>query len=821
MADDGGDGLAVAPPIKPGPHLRHYPLYEEAKFIEEIVGVLKSKLSGPSPNIIPDDFRCPISLELMRDPVIVSTGQTYDRSCIEKWLDAGHGTCPKTQQVLTNTGCTALTPNYVLRGLIAQWCEGNGIESPQRESSLPNKTGLAFSSAECTKIGTSIQKLISGNPEDQRYAAGDIRLLACCNANIRAAIAEAGAIPLLVDLLSTPDLRTQEHAVTALLNLSICDDNKGSIITSGALPGIVHVLENGSMEARENAATTLCSLSISNENRVSIGRSGAIQPLVTLLREGTLRGKMDSAKALSILCTYQGSKVMQGNKEIIEKALRAGVVPPLVRLLTEPQGEVVYDGLIALWALTMDPDGLTAVGAAEAVPVLVEVIGSGSPQNKEWAAIVLVELCRGDQKYLVEALELGVMGLLVDLAQNGTNRLAWKLLKTTIKDPDGLTAAGATEAVPVLVEVIRRGSPQNKEWAAVILENFCRGDHKYLVEALELGVMGLLIDLAQNGTDRGKRKAWQLLKRMINRFVEQPMQAQAETGVIAADDRKRIADIRLSITEAGAIPLLVHLLARPNLHTQEHAIKALLKLSRCWNNKGSIITSGAVPKIVEVLKRGSMKARENAAATLFSLSVFAENKVTIGGFGAVPPLLTLLSEGTQRGKKDAALALLNLCLYRGNKGKAVRAGVVPALMQLLTEPQGGMVDEELARLALAMLAILSSHPDGKTAIGAAEAVPVLVKVIGSGSPMNKENATAVLAQLCSGGQKYLVEAQELGVVGRLVDLAQNGTDWGKTKALHLLERMKYRFVESRSRPKLKLMLKLGLRTSPRSNVVGV
>lgn len=28
--------------------------------------------------VIPDDFRCPISLELMKDPVIVSTGQVYE-----------------------------------------------------------------------------------------------------------------------------------------------------------------------------------------------------------------------------------------------------------------------------------------------------------------------------------------------------------------------------------------------------------------------------------------------------------------------------------------------------------------------------------------------------------------------------------------------------------------------------------------------------------------------------------------------------------------------------------------------------------------------
>ena len=100
-----------------------------------------------------------------------------------------------------------------------------------------------------------------------------------------------------------------------------------------------------------------------------------------------------------------------------------------------------------------------------------------------------------------------------------------------------------------------------------------------------------------------------------------------------------------------------------------------------------------------------------------------------------------------------------------------------------------MVDE-----ALAILAILASHPEGKSAIGAAEAVPVLVDVIGNGSPRNRENAAAVLVHLCTGDQQHLAEAQELGVMGPLVDLAQNGTDRGKRKAAQLLECMS-RFVE--------------------------
>ncbi|KAK6935878.1 Armadillo [Dillenia turbinata] len=359
--------------------------------------------------VIPDDFRCPISLELMKDPVIVSTGQTYERSCIEKWLEAGHCTCPKTQQALSST---VLTPNYVLRSLIVQWCEANGLEPPKRPNSQPNKTS-ACTPAERTKIEILLRKLTSGNPEDQRSAASEIRLLAKRNADNRVAIAEAGAIPLLIGLLSIPDSRIQEHAVTALLNLSICEDNKGKIISSGAVPGIVHVLKKGIMEARENAAATLFSLSVVDENKITIGASGAIPPLVTLLSEGTQRGKKDAATALFNLCIYQGNK---------GKAIRAGVIPTLMRLLTEPGGGMVDEALAILAILSSHSEGKSAIGAADAVPVLVDVISSGSPRNRENAAAVLVHLCSGGQQHLLEAQELGVMGPLVDLAHNGTDR---------------------------------------------------------------------------------------------------------------------------------------------------------------------------------------------------------------------------------------------------------------------------------------------------------------------------------------------------------------------------------------------------------------
>ncbi|KAH9627519.1 hypothetical protein KSS87_016233 [Heliosperma pusillum] len=361
--------------------------------------------------MIPDDFRCPISLELMKDPVIVSSGQTYERSCIEKWIAAGHNTCPKTQQTLQNS---SLTPNYVLRSLIAQWCEANGVDPPTRPGpTQPSRSPSACSAAERSKIDQLLQKLHFGNPEDQRAAAGEIRLLAKRNADNRVAIAEAGAIPLLVELLSIADSRTQEHAVTALLNLSICDDNKGSIINSGAVPGIVHVLKRGSMEARENAAATLFSLSVVDENKATIGSSGAISPLVLLLSEGNQRGKKDAATALFNLCIYQGNK---------GKAIRAGIVPILMRLLTEPGGAMLDEALAILAIISSHPDGKAAIGSADALPILVDVIGNGSPRNKENAAAVLAHLCSGDSSYLAAAQELGITAYLLEMAQTGTER---------------------------------------------------------------------------------------------------------------------------------------------------------------------------------------------------------------------------------------------------------------------------------------------------------------------------------------------------------------------------------------------------------------
>lgn len=73
---------------------------------------------------MPQYFICPISLQIMRDPVTAITGITYDRESIEQWLfDNKNSTCPVSKQLLPRD--SDLTPNHTLRRLIQAWCTQN------------------------------------------------------------------------------------------------------------------------------------------------------------------------------------------------------------------------------------------------------------------------------------------------------------------------------------------------------------------------------------------------------------------------------------------------------------------------------------------------------------------------------------------------------------------------------------------------------------------------------------------------------------------------------------------------------------------------
>lgn len=72
---------------------------------------------GVSRDRVPECFVCPISLEVMSDPVILPDGHSFDRIALAQWL-AVNNTSPATRQVVS---LDDVRPNWMLRNLIRQY----------------------------------------------------------------------------------------------------------------------------------------------------------------------------------------------------------------------------------------------------------------------------------------------------------------------------------------------------------------------------------------------------------------------------------------------------------------------------------------------------------------------------------------------------------------------------------------------------------------------------------------------------------------------------------------------------------------------------
>mmetsp|Transcript_22314 Transcript_22314/g.26847 ORF Transcript_22314/g.26847 Transcript_22314/m.26847 type:complete len:530 (+) Transcript_22314:256-1845(+) len=119
----------------------------------------------------PAVFCCPISFELMHDPVVVATGHTYDREFIQKWLETGHRTCPVTGVRLRHN---ELMPNFALRNAIRDWATAHGVELKPADNTTTISPGPAdaqigpeFSATELagSNAAANSQNILQGHEE--------------------------------------------------------------------------------------------------------------------------------------------------------------------------------------------------------------------------------------------------------------------------------------------------------------------------------------------------------------------------------------------------------------------------------------------------------------------------------------------------------------------------------------------------------------------------------------------------------------------------------------------------------------------------------
>ncbi|OQU81548.1 U-box domain-containing protein 27 [Sorghum bicolor] len=404
---------------------------------------------------IPSFFRCPISLDVMRSPVSLCTGVTYDRASIQRWLDSGNTTCPATMLPLRSTD---LVPNLTLRSLIAHW---------------------AASAASCSPTATD-------NSSATRTSSP---------ASLVRQVASAGVDP-------SPALR---ELAAYLSDDDVDDFEKNALLGAGrAAETVASVLrrrpEETGVEGVEAATRVLAKILASdgiddaNKKRVATGltadAAASAASLARVMRRGSggLEARVDAARLAELLLANAADEAAKA-----AVAESSELLAELVRLV----GTVDEKGALERNAVDA---GLSCLAAA------ICVCGGS---RRAWARGEMVRL---------GAVQAAVRALRAATTEPGASAKALRVLESAVGCAEGRAAlcGDAEEAIPAVVGRMMKSGRDGAEAAVAVLWAVC---HRYrdrraadAAAAAEGGLTRLLLLMQSGCSPAARQMALELLK---------------------------------------------------------------------------------------------------------------------------------------------------------------------------------------------------------------------------------------------------------------------------------------------------------------------
>ncbi|XP_020596725.1 U-box domain-containing protein 44-like [Phalaenopsis equestris] len=372
-----------------------------------------------------ESFLCPLTKQIMRDPVTIENGHTYERGAIMKWFrecrDSGRRpVCPLTLQELTSTD---LNPSIALRHTIEEWTQRN----------------------DAAQLDNACRSLSPGSSESDILQALDYIIRICHKSRLnKHAVRNADLIPMISDMLKSTSIKVRCKSLQTLCVVAEDDDENKEVIAAGDIVRtIVKFLSHDHSQERKEAVSLLFELSKSESLCEKIGGvNGAVLILVGLA----------SSKSENVLTVEKAEKTLE-NLEKDEKNVRlmaenSRLRPLLTRLLEgPPETQLSMAAYLGELVLSNDVKVFVAQTAGSA---LVDVMKSGSKQAVEAALKALNQISshEASAKILIEA---GILPPLVkDLFIVGTNQLPMKLKEVSATVLANIVASGASfESIPL------------------------------------------------------------------------------------------------------------------------------------------------------------------------------------------------------------------------------------------------------------------------------------------------------------------------------------------------------------------------------------
>ncbi|XP_052166740.1 U-box domain-containing protein 40-like [Oryza glaberrima] len=361
----------------------------------------------------PAEFVCSILGALMADPVILPSGQTYERACLQvcaelAFLPPGMG-----------SASDAVIPNAALKAAIGTWCARSGRVVPAppsadaareavlrampadaaksvrtRRAALASSSNSSYSSpasAASTSSYTSSSEIIPAEDE-----VGVKPVKEGTNKDAVREQVEMAVDPLedvVVAKVMDAEEEEEEEVVLAVAGLREATresaERRRALCTPRMLAALRRVLLiPRHASARVDATAALVNLTLEPANKVRIVRAGAVPPLVEVLRSSTSppEAREHAAGALFGLALNEDNRAAIGV---------LGAVPPLLDLLTSPAhaAPARRDAGMALYHLSLAAVNQSKIARFPGAPKALLAVASSAAERMPIRRLALMVVC--------------------------------------------------------------------------------------------------------------------------------------------------------------------------------------------------------------------------------------------------------------------------------------------------------------------------------------------------------------------------------------------------------------------------------------------
>ncbi|XP_053519242.1 importin subunit alpha-8 [Artibeus jamaicensis] len=229
------------------------------------------------------------------------------------------------------------------------------------------------------------------------------------------AVVEEGAVPPLVELLSSPDANVRMHAVWALGNIAgDCPESRDVVISSDAIPRLLALISSTTPVAfLQNVTWTLSNLCRNHDTHPC--QTAVNQMLPSLCH---LLQHQDS-EVLSHTC-WALSYLTEGCSEHIDQVVDMLVLPRLVELMTSPELNILIPALRTVGNIVTGTDGQTQAAIdAGMMGALPQLLLHPKPFVQKVAAWALGNVAAGPPEHLQQVIAYNILPALVALLKNG------------------------------------------------------------------------------------------------------------------------------------------------------------------------------------------------------------------------------------------------------------------------------------------------------------------------------------------------------------------------------------------------------------------